>query len=136
MTANSLPPPHAKLDLSRRELVGLTRTASPPPGDCLELNLPWGIPMDRTINAKQLRAHLQDIVAQVKRGDRFTVLYRSRPAFGIVPVGSSSSPSGPPEADPLYGAGPVGSSASGEASLRHDEILYRWRPCSWTPPPG
>jgi len=81
--------------------------------------------MDRTINAKQLRAHLQDIVAQVRRGGRFTVLYRSRPAFDIVPVGASSTPPGSLQADPLYGAGPVGSSGSGDASVCHDEILYR-----------
>lgn len=80
--------------------------------------------MDQIISAKQLRAHLQDIVAQVRQGGRFTVLYRSRPAFDIVPVGTPGTPPAKLEADPLYGADPVGSSGSGDASRRHDEILY------------
>lgn len=37
--------------------------------------------MDKTINAKELRASLPRIVERVRRGERFTVLYRSRPAF-------------------------------------------------------
>ena len=42
--------------------------------------------MDRTINAKQLRASLPEMVRRVRQGERFTVLYRSRPAFRIVPI--------------------------------------------------
>ncbi len=42
--------------------------------------------MDQTINAKELRARLPEPVRRVRRGERFTVLYRSRPAFRIVPV--------------------------------------------------
>ena len=81
--------------------------------------------MDRVISAKQLRAHLQDIVAQVRRGGRFTVLYRSRPAFDIVPVGTPGTPPVALEADPLYGAEPVGSSSTGDVAGHHDEILYQ-----------
>lgn len=81
--------------------------------------------MSRTINAKQLRAQLAEIVAGVRRGDRFTVLYRSRPAFDIVAVGSPSAGALPLQADALYGAPPVGSSADGQAAQRHDEVLYR-----------
>ena len=44
--------------------------------------------MPEIINAKQLRARLKEVVAKVRHGERFTVLYRSRPAFDIVPVGS------------------------------------------------
>lgn len=80
--------------------------------------------MGHTISAKELRARLQEIVAQVRRGSRFTVLYRSRPAFDIVPVGSPEAVSGRLEEDPLYRAQPVGSSGTGDAALRHDE-LYR-----------
>ena len=39
----------------------------------------------RTINAKELSASLPDIVRREKKGERLTVLYRSRPAFQIVP---------------------------------------------------
>ena len=81
--------------------------------------------MTRIINAKQLRAQLQDIVAQVRRGGRFTVLYRSSPAFDIVPVGTPGTPPTDLEADPLYGAEPVGSSGAGDAARRHDEVLYQ-----------
>jgi len=42
--------------------------------------------MNTLINAKQLRASLPDVVDQVRRGARFTVLYRSRPAFQVIPV--------------------------------------------------
>jgi len=42
--------------------------------------------MNILINAKQLRASLPKIVERVRKGAQFTVLYRSRPAFRIVPV--------------------------------------------------
>jgi len=41
--------------------------------------------MDKIINTKQLRASLSRIVERVRRGERFTVLYRNRPALRIVP---------------------------------------------------
>jgi len=77
-----------------------------------------------TINAKELRTHLADVVAQVKQGDRFTVLYRSRPAFEIVPVGESGVREGPPDGDSLYQAEPVGASDSGDAARMHDRVVY------------
>ena len=81
--------------------------------------------MAEIINAKQLRARLKEVVSKVREGERFTVLYRSRPAFDIVPVGSPPIQSTPLEADPLYQAPPVGASESGDAAARHDEVLYR-----------
>ena len=81
--------------------------------------------MPEMISAKQLREQLQDVVDKVRRGGRFTVLYRSRPAFDIVPVGSPPIDSVPLKSEPLYQAPPVGSSESGEAATRHDEVLYR-----------
>ena len=42
--------------------------------------------MNVPINAKRLRATLPDVVERVRKGTRFTVIYRSRPAFQIVPV--------------------------------------------------
>jgi prevent-host-death family protein len=76
------------------------------------------------INAKQLRTHLAEIVARVREGGRFTVLYRSRPAFEIVPVGEAEIREGPPDGDSLYRVGPVGASESGEAAGNHDQVLY------------
>ena len=81
--------------------------------------------MPEMISAKQLRARLQDVVKKVRQGERFTVLYRSRPAFDIVPVGNPSFDSTPLESDPLYQAPAVGASESGDAATRHDEVLYR-----------
>jgi len=42
--------------------------------------------MNVSINAKRLRASLPGVVKRVQKGARFTVIYRSRPAFQIVPV--------------------------------------------------
>jgi prevent-host-death family protein len=84
--------------------------------------------MDHTINAKQLRASLPDTVRRVRRGERFTVLYRSRPAFRIVPVDEALEGSLPPLAeDPLYRAPALGRSGDGRMARDHDEILYGWR---------
>ena len=43
--------------------------------------------MKSAMNAKELRGSLPSVVKRVSRGERITVLYRSRPAFQIVPVG-------------------------------------------------
>ena len=42
--------------------------------------------MNVPINAKRLRATLPDVVERVRKGIRYTVIYRSQPAFQIVPV--------------------------------------------------
>jgi hypothetical protein len=55
---------------------------------------------------------------------RFTVLYRSRSAFQIVPVNAGEAPSVPLTDDSLYGAQPVGSSKDGRTSAGHDATLY------------
>jgi prevent-host-death family protein len=81
--------------------------------------------MDTTINAKELRASLPDMVRRVQRGESFTVLYRSRPAFRIVPIGSHARIDGYLlENDSLYGAPPVGRSSDGLTSEHHDQLLY------------
>lgn len=77
------------------------------------------------INAKRLRATLPDVVKRVRKGARFTVIYRSRPAFQIVPVDEDVGDGSALDDDPLYGADPVGSSADGMTSTDHDAILYR-----------
>lgn len=81
--------------------------------------------MPEVINANQLRKRMREIVDRVRHGGRFTVLYRSRPAFDIVPVGRRSLDSVPLESDPLYRATPVGASDAGDAATRNDEVLYQ-----------
>ena len=80
--------------------------------------------MDTTINAKRLRATLPDVVSRVRKGARFTVLYRSRPAFRIVPVDSDALPATELSEDALYRAAPVGRSRDGRNSADHDIVLY------------
>lgn len=80
--------------------------------------------MDTTINAKRLRATLPDVVNRVRKGARFTVLYRSRPAFRIVPVDDDAAPRTDLAEDALYRAGPVGRSRDGQTSVDHDEVIY------------
>ena len=81
--------------------------------------------MNTLINAKQLRASLPEIVGKVRRGARFTVLYRSRPAFQLVPVNATEEPSGNLKSEPLYKAKPLGRSSDGRSGADHDAILYR-----------
>jgi len=80
--------------------------------------------MNIIINAKQLRASLPKLVERVRKGARFTVLYRSHPAFQIVPVDETEAPRTPLEADPLYRAKAVGRSTDGRTAAEHDESLY------------
>jgi antitoxin (DNA-binding transcriptional repressor) of toxin-antitoxin stability system len=80
--------------------------------------------MQEIINTKELRASLPKIVEDVKRGKQFTVLYRSRPAFRIVPMDDDQTVIFPLEKDPLYQAGAVGESKDGLTADDHDVILY------------
>ncbi len=80
--------------------------------------------MNTTITAKELRASLPRLVERVRKGARFTVIYRSRPAFQITPVDESGAPRTPLEADPLYHARPVGRSTDGRSAADHDAVLY------------
>jgi len=79
----------------------------------------------KTINTKELRASLPKLVAQVRKGARFTVIYRSRPAFRIVPVDATEEAFGRLETDPLFRAGAVGRSVDGRPAADHDPLLYR-----------
>ena len=80
--------------------------------------------MNATINTKRLRASLPEVVERVRKGARFTVLYRSRPAFQIVPVDDQGQPRAALENDSLYRAGPVGRSSDRRTAGDHDAILY------------
>ncbi len=80
--------------------------------------------MSILINAKELRRLLPDVVSRVKKGARFTVLYRSRPAFEIVPVDAASIPQDKLDEDSLYRAPAVGKSRDGLSARDHDAVLY------------
>ena len=80
--------------------------------------------MNATINAKELRASLPQVVEKVRRGARFTVLYRSRPAFQVVPVDEVPCAVGDLESDPLYRAKPLARSTDGRRAADHDSLLY------------
>ena len=80
--------------------------------------------MNVPINAKRLRGSLPDVVERVRKGTRFTVIYRSRPAFQIVPVNDSEQPTGRLADESLYQASPVGRSRDGRTAADHDSLLY------------
>ena len=80
--------------------------------------------MNVSINAKRLRASLPDVVERVRKGMRFTVIYRSRPAFQIVPVNEAEQASVALEDDSLYRARAVGRSSDGRTAADHDAMLY------------
>jgi len=80
--------------------------------------------MKGVINAKELRASLPSVVRRVRSGERFTVIYRSRPAFQIVPLDSVRPSDSPLEADPLFRAEAVGRSRDGRSASEHDASLY------------
>ena len=81
--------------------------------------------MSIAINAKTLRATLPKVVDRVRKGDRFTVIYRSRPAFRIVPIEEPEAAESDHEDDALYRAKAVGRSRDGQPASDHDSILYR-----------
>jgi prevent-host-death family protein len=80
--------------------------------------------MNTIINAKKLRASLPEVVEKVRRGGRFTVLYRSRPAFQVVPVDAMPDTLGDLANEPLYRAAALGRSTDGRSAADHDAVLY------------
>ena len=80
--------------------------------------------MNVPINAKRLRGSLPDVVARVRKGTRFTVIYRSRPAFQIVPVDEAIRVSVGLDDEPLYRAAAVGRSRDKRTAADHDSLLY------------
>ena len=80
--------------------------------------------MKHVINTKELRASLSEIVKKVRRGDQYTVLYRSRPAFRIIGVNTEEIITAPLSDDPLFRAEAVGASSDGLSGIDHDAILY------------
>ncbi len=80
--------------------------------------------MTISINAKQLRASLPEVVRRVRNGAKFTVIYRSRPAFQIVPMDDAGEAQGVLADEPLYHAKAVGRSKDGKSAADHDRVLY------------
>jgi antitoxin (DNA-binding transcriptional repressor) of toxin-antitoxin stability system len=80
--------------------------------------------MNVPINAKRLRGSLPEVVARVRKGTRFTVIYRSRPAFQIVPVDEAVQVSTALDDEPLYRAAAVGRSRDKRTAADHDFQLY------------
>jgi prevent-host-death family protein len=80
--------------------------------------------MKGAINVKELRASLPSVVRRVRGGERITVIYRSRPAFQIVPLESVRAFESPLETDPLFRAEAVGRSRDGRSAADHDASLY------------
>jgi prevent-host-death family protein len=80
--------------------------------------------MQTVINAKTLREQLAQIMERVRKGERFTVIYRSKPVCQIVPIDAPGGELGDLRDDPLFQAGAVGTSQDGKSSRDHDEALY------------
>lgn len=80
--------------------------------------------MQNIINIKELRSSLPKIIESVRKGEKFTVLYRSRPAFRIVPIEEDLQITSPLSNDPLYHAQAIGESSDGLSGADHDTLLY------------
>jgi prevent-host-death family protein len=81
--------------------------------------------MESIINAKTLRTELAGILERVRKGERITVVYRSRAVCRLVPVEGTEQALGPPADDSLYQAEAVGRSSDGLSAAEHDAVLYR-----------
>ena len=82
--------------------------------------------MSSTISGKTLRREMGRIVERVEKGEDFMVLYRSRPAFRIVPV-TGAFTHGCGQGDSLYQAEAVGTTTDGLTAVDHDRVLYSLR---------
>jgi prevent-host-death family protein len=80
--------------------------------------------MQKVINAKTLRSQLAKILKRVQKGERYTIIYRSRPVCEVVPLGSGELDLLDLDEEPLYGAKAVGRSSDGKTAADHDEFLY------------
>ena len=80
--------------------------------------------MNVSISAERLRSSLRNIVKRVRKGTRFTVIYKNRPAFQLVPVDDTIERSVDLADDPLYRAQSVGRSTDGQTTADHNFSLY------------
>jgi antitoxin (DNA-binding transcriptional repressor) of toxin-antitoxin stability system len=79
--------------------------------------------MNTVITAKQMLDSLPEIIRKVGKGGHFTVLYRGRPAFQVLPLGAPTIPTDDPVRDSLYQAKAVGRSRDGKGAADHDLVL-------------
>lgn len=80
--------------------------------------------MSQTISARELQTTLGKIVNSVNQGEQFVVMYKSRPAFRIVPLEQEHSVKAPLADDPIYRSQAVGRSKDGLCAAEHDAVLY------------
>ena len=76
------------------------------------------------INIKELRAQMPRVLRSVRKGKRFLVLHRSKPAFELVSPSGATSPLPPLEEDPVFNWAGVGESSDGLSAADHDRVLY------------
>jgi antitoxin (DNA-binding transcriptional repressor) of toxin-antitoxin stability system len=80
--------------------------------------------MQNTINAKDLRDGLGDVLNRVRKGERFTVLYRSQPVCQLVPLADIAVETDDFKGDSLFRAEPIGYSSDDRIAAEHDDLLY------------
>ena len=80
--------------------------------------------MKHVINTKELRESMLSVVEDVRKGAHFTVLYRSHPAFNIVPIHSEPDFEELGDDNPLLKRLCVGTSTQQPAVQGHDKELY------------
>ena len=80
--------------------------------------------MSQTISAKQLRQDLGRILERVRHGERFTVLYRSRPVCDLVPPYGAGPEPEPLGEEPLLSVDGIVASTDGRTASDHDLDLY------------
>lgn len=81
------------------------------------------------VNAKTLRKDLGKILERARKGERFTIVYRSRPVCQLVPLDEWAVEPGDLDEESLFGAEAVGASTDGGSASDHDDVLYgRRRP--------
>jgi antitoxin (DNA-binding transcriptional repressor) of toxin-antitoxin stability system len=78
----------------------------------------------QTINTKQLRGQLARIIERTRRGARFLVLHRSRPAFQIIPPEARHGSLPPLKEDPVYRTEALGRSKGGLRAAEYDRVIY------------
>jgi len=76
------------------------------------------------LNTKELRNQLSEIVKRTKQGEQFTILYRSKPAFRIVPVMPTVEENIKVKKDSLYKMKALGATKDGLTAADHDSVLY------------
>ena len=94
----------------------------------LKMNFVGTHTMAEIINVKTLRRDMARILERVARGERFTVLYRSKPVCRLVPIESADLDAGRVREDPLFGMAPVGRSTDGRGAADHDDDIYGTSP--------